>query len=154
MNMAQQLRLRMNSGIEALRTHIWSGTRISLLTSWHNIVYCVIFAKIWTHMLLSCTNLFNLLLVARCVYFAVFLYVFLIAFHNKIKITECSCLILGRLHLHAQAHTHTHYLPVSAMVFFDRKGRWRGVGEGRGVSVRHHVLWPMHRGRFGEGAGI
>lgn len=46
------------------------------------------------------------------------------------------------------------YLADMVMVFFDRKRRRGRVREGRGVSIWHHVLWPMHRGRFGEGAGI
>lgn len=33
------------------------------------------------------------------------------------------------------AHRHMYYLPVSLMVFFDRKGRRGRVREGRGVSI-------------------
>lgn len=59
-----------------------------------------------------------------------------------------------KLRTHTDRQTHTHYLPVSLAVIFDRKGRWGGVREGRGVSIGHHVLRPMHRGCFGEGAGV
>lgn len=51
--------------------------------------------------------------------------------------------------------THTNYLPVSVVVaFFDRQGGWGWVGEGGGVSIRHHVLWPVHRRCFGEGTKV
>lgn len=48
----------------------------------------------------------------------------------KLQLTDCT-----KKEAKKDTHTHTHYLPVSAVVFFDRKGGRGSVGEGRGVSV-------------------